>query len=302
MAELSAGHASMPARIAAAVPDREGLLAAMPAYLPSIGLGAKLVSVFPQNAGTAEPTHHAVVLVFDASTGKPVAMLDGESITAARTAACSALSTELLARDDARVLAILGSGVQARAHALAVSRVRPFAQIRVASRNKDHADRLVAELAPRLALEVISVSGFADACNRADVISATTHAVEPVVRRDYLAPGVHVTSVGYNTAGREVDSQTVVDALLVVESRAAVLAPPPSGSPDIRIPIEEGLIGPEHIHAEIGEIVSGTKPGRTSPDQITLYKSVGVAVQDVAAAAIVLAAARSKRLGTQVEM
>jgi ornithine cyclodeaminase len=123
-----------------------------------------------------------------------------------------------------------------------------------------------------------------------------------VVHRDCLRPGVHVTSVGYNTAGREVDSASVADALVVVESRDAVLAPPPSGSNDLRAPIEEGLIGPEHIHAEVGELLMGTKPGRTSPDQITLYKSVGVAAQDVAAAQLVLNAARERGCGLQVDL
>jgi ornithine cyclodeaminase len=287
MAELSAGRASMPARIAARVDSRDALVAAMPAYLPSLpGLAVKLVSLFPTNAGTAVPTHQAVVVVFDPDTGTPVALIDGTSITAARTAAGSALATDLLARPESRVLAVLGTGVQARSHLAAVTRVREFSEIRVAG---------------QLALPVVAVDNYAEACDGADVICATTHTLEPVVLREYVADGAHVNSVGYNTAGREVDSQTVADAILVVESRDAVLAAPPSGSPDIRVPIEEGLITANHIHAEIGELVAGT-PGRTSADQITLYKSVGVAVQDVAAATMVLRRALAENAGTAIDL
>lgn len=302
MTDLSAGRASMPPRIAAMVPDR-GLLAAMTAHLQgSGGLAAKLVSLFPANAGTRLPTHQAVVIVFDADCGEPLALLDGTSITTLRTAAGSALSAELLAREDAATMAILGTGVQARAHAEAMVRVRPIQRIRVAGRNPDRVASLCSALQDSLGLPVVAADDYADACADADLICAATHSPDPVVHRDCLRPGAHVTSVGYNTAGREVDSASVADALVVVESRDAVLAPPPSGSNDLRAPIEEGLIGPEHIHAEVGELLMGTKPGRTSPDQITLYKSVGVAAQDVAAAHLVLNAVRERSVGLQVDL
>ena len=303
MVDVSMGHASMPPRVAAQVEHRDGLLLAMPAYLPgSDGLAAKLVSLFPQNAGSEWPTHQAVVIVFDAATGAPAALVDGTSITAARTAAGSALATDLLARRDAHVLAILGTGVQARSHAHAVSRVRSFDEIRIWGRDATTARRLADALAAELHHPVTAIDEHSRACAGADVICATTHSPDPVVLRSALDRGVHVTSVGYNTAGREVDSRTVADALLVVESRAAVLAPPPSGSNDIRIPIEEGLINEHHIHAEIGELVAGDKPGRTADDQITLYKSVGIAAQDVAAAALVIRAARDRGIGTEVAL
>jgi ornithine cyclodeaminase len=295
MADVSAGRASMPPRIAAAVEDRGAILAAMPAHLPSLGgLAAKLVTLFPTNAGTALPTHQAVVVVFDAATGEPAALLDGTSITAARTAAGSALSVDLLARPDAGVLAILGTGVQARSHADAVTRVRSFRQVRVAGRDAGRAAALAGELAGRLGVEVVPVASWAEACAGADVVCATTHSPEPVVRRPDLAPGVHVTSVGYNVGGREVDAATVAEATVVVESRAAALAPPPAGATE--------LAGGAEVHAEIGEIVAGTRPGRTSPEEITLYKSVGVAAQDVAAAALVLAAARAAGVGVEVDL
>jgi alanine dehydrogenase len=300
MRDVSAGAASMPARIAAIVPDR-GMLAAMPGYLPTGGLATKLVSLFPGNAQLALPTHQAVILVFDPDTGAPTALIDGTEITTERTAAGSALSVELLARPDSRTLAILGTGVQARAHAHAVTRVRAIDLIRVAGRDRERAQALATELSKDLSIHVEVADSYADACAGADVICATTHSPEPVVRGEFLAPGVHVTSVGYNTAGREIDSAVVAGALVFVESRAAVLAEPPSGSNDIQVPVAEGVLGSDDLH-EIGELVAGTCPGRTSAEQVTVYKSVGVAAQDVAAAALVLAAARARGVGTDVAL
>jgi ornithine cyclodeaminase len=287
-ADLSAGLASMPPRIAALVPEVEGLLGVMPAYLPSAGLACKLVTLFPRNRD--RHTHQAAIMVFDPENGSPVALMDGTYITATRTAAASALATRLLAREDASVLAVLGCGVQARSHARALARVRDFAEVRVAGRDREKAEALAAELGGR------AVSSWQEALAGADVVAATTHTAEPVVRREWLSPGVHVNSVGLNPNGREVDEATVAEALLVVESRASALAPPPAGAPDL------AGIAPERVHAELGELVRGDRPGRTSSDQITLYKSVGVAVQDVAAAALVLAAAQARRIGTDIDL
>jgi ornithine cyclodeaminase len=301
MADLSAGRASMPPRVAAFVQERGGFVAAMPAYLPSSEIvESKLVSVFPENAGTDRPTHQAVIVAFDPDDGSPVALIDATHITEARTAAGSALATRLLAREDARVLAILGTGVQAHAHARAVSRVRPFDEIRVAGRDPAKAKRMAGELSAELSIPVRAAATMAEAMAGADVVSACTHSPEPVVRRGAVEPGMHVTSIGYNVDGREVDAETVRDALVVVESRDAVLLPPPSGSNDINWAIRDGFIGPDHLHAEVGELVAGTKPGRTSPDQITLYKSMGVGVQDAAAAALILQGARERGIGVEV--
>jgi len=302
MADLSAGRVSMPARIAAIVPERDALLAAMPAYLPSSGaLATKLVSLFPRN--TDRPTHQAVIVVFDSENGTPLALMDGEAITAARTAAGSALATDLLARKDAQVLAVIGTGVQARAHLHAVPRVREFREVRVAGRHGDKAMALVEEARqwlPRANLRM--TTSYSQAEDGADVICAATHSAEPVVQRDWLSAGAHVTSVGYNTAGREVDGATFRDALVVVESRSATLAPPPAGSNDIAMAIAEGAMTRDHVHAELGELVSGARPGRTEATQITLYKSVGVAVQDAAAAAMVLENARKTGVGRTIEL
>lgn len=292
--ELSAGRVSMPARVAAAVHERDGFLAAMPAYLPSAGvLTSKLVALFPHNVD--RPTHHAVVVAFDPATGEPAALLDGEYLTAARTGAGSALSARLLAREDAEVLAILGTGVQARSHAIAVSRVRPIREVRLAGRDPANAAKLAAELDALLPQDVRAADTYREAMDGAAIVCATTHATDPVVRREWLSPGTHVTSVGFNRAGREVDDATVAAALVCVESRQAALAPFPAGSNDL-------LQSNAHLHAELGELVAGTKPGRTTRDQLTLYKSVGVAIQDAAAAALVLAAARERGRGTEIAL
>jgi alanine dehydrogenase len=300
MADLSAGNASMPNRIAALVPERDAFLAAMPAYLPSSrALTTKLVSLFPENRD--RPTHQAVVVCFDPDTGTPIALMDAESITAARTAAGSALSTKLLAREDARVLAILGTGVQARAHARAVVRVRPVERVVIAGRDPSKARALATEMAQELAPPVDVAASFEEAVRGADIVCATTHTTEPVVRRAWVSSGTHITSVGFNPAGRgEIDPETVQAAVVVVEHRASALAPPPSGAVELLLPIADGLFDASHIRAELGELVSGSATGRTSPEEITLYKSVGVAVQDAAAASMVLARARSRGIGTHV--
>jgi ornithine cyclodeaminase len=286
--ELSEGRASMPPRIAAFA-ERNGLLGAMPAYLPSAGLACKLVSLFPENRD--RHTHQALIAVFDETNGTPVALMDGTYITATRTAAGSALATRLLAREDAHVLAILGAGVQARTHADALRRVRQFDDVRVASRDPERAEAVAAEIGATAA------SSFEEAVRGADVVAATTHTTEPVVLREWLEPGAHVNSVGANYAGTgEVDPAIVRDAAVVaVEYRASTLAPPPAGALEFR----EGA--PGNV-VELGELVAGTKPGRTSAEQISLYKSVGVAVQDAAAAALVLAAARARSVGREIEL
>jgi alanine dehydrogenase len=287
-ADLTAGNASMPPRIASLVEPREALLGVMPAYLPSAGLACKLVTLFPHNKD--RETHQAIICVFDPDNGTPAALMDGTYVTATRTAAGSALATRLLAREDSHVLALIGTGVQARTHARAIPRVRPIEEIRVASRDRAKAEAFANEIGG------VAVDSYEDALRGADVVAATTHAVEPVVRREWLAPGTHVNSVGLNPRGREVDAQTVADATLVVESRDSALAPPPAGAPE--------LVGidPAHVHADLGELVTGAKQGRRSREEITLYKSVGVAVQDAAAAALVLAAARERSVGREIEL
>ena len=284
-AELSAGFASMPARIAAFA-GNDGLLGAMPGYLPSAGLGCKLVSVFPHNVD--RPSHQAAIALFDPANGTPVALMDGTHITAARTAGAAALAARLLAREDARVLAIIGTGVQARSHARAFGGIRAWDEIRVAGRDRAKAEELAADIGAHAA-------SFEEAVRGADVVAATTHSAEPVVLLHWVAPGTHVGSVGFAAPGFELDPELVRAATIVVESRGSSFAPSPAGAPEL------AGIEPESV-AELGEIVAGTRSGRTSPDEITLYKSVGVAVQDLAAAALVLSAARERGVGFEIEL
>ena len=267
--ELSDGLVSMPPRIAAFAPD--GLLGTMPGYAPSAGLGAKLVSLFPGNRD--RETHQAAIMLFDPANGTPAALMDGTYITAMRTAAAAALSARLLAREDARVLAILGTGVQARAAREMFPRARSFEEIRMAGRGE-----------------------LVDAVRGAAVVAATTAAAEPVVRAEWLAEGAHVTSVGYNPPGSELDPEIVRRASLIcVESRESALAAPPAGA------VELTGVSPDAV-VELGELASGRSPGRGSAGEITLYKSVGVAVQDLAAAALVLQAARARNIGLEFEL
>jgi alanine dehydrogenase len=283
--ELSAGKTSLPPRIAAFAAD--GLLGAMPAYSPSAGLGCKLVSLFPGN--TDRPTHQAAIALFDPATGTPIALMDGTYITATRTAAAAALAARILARADAAVLAILGTGVQARSHLRAFSRIRGWAQVRLAGRDRARTEALAAELG------ATACASFEDAVRGADVVAAATHSAEPVIQAAWVAPGTHVSSVGYNAPGSELDPALVRAATLVVESRASAFSPPPGGAPEL------AGIDPDSV-AELGEILSGGRRGRATPVETTLYKSVGVAVQDLAAAALVLAAARERGAGVQIEL
>jgi alanine dehydrogenase len=298
MAEMSAGRVSIPPRVAAEVSDRRGLLVVMPAFLPSArALTVKLVSLFPDNRD--RPTHQALICCFDPDSGTPLAVMDGSFITATRTAAGSALATRLLARVDARVVSIIGTGVQARSHARLLARRSGVQALQIAGRNLEKVQALVAELAGS-GVPVTAVPSIEEAARSADIICVTTHADEPVVRREWLRPGSHVNSVGYNTAGTgEIDIATIRDALVVVESRAAALAAPPAGAIELRRALEAGAIDEGHVH-ELGELISGTRPGRRDEAQLTLYKSVGVAVQDACAAALVLEAVRTGGGGTSV--
>jgi len=284
--ELSAGRASVPPRTAALAQGR-GLLGAMPGYLDGV-LETKLVSVFADNHAVGLPTHQALIALFDDQTGSPLAVMDGTAITAVRTGAASAVATRALAREDVHVLAVLGAGVQGRSHVDAVTRVRDFSEIRIASRTREQAEALAEELGA-----VVSAS-FEEAVRDADVVCACTDAGEPVLRREWLTGGAHVTSVGASGEGPELDRATVQAGLLVVESRVA-FEPYPAGAHEL-----QGL-DPEAA-AELGEVLAGTRDGRTSPKQITVYKSMGHAVEDASAAGLVYSRALELGVGTEVEL
>jgi ornithine cyclodeaminase len=283
--ELSSGEVSMPPRIAALT--EAGLLGTMPAYSPSAGLGCKLVTLFPGN--TDRHTHQAAIVLFDPANGTPLALMDGTYITATRTAAAAALAARLLARPDAKVLTIIGTGVQARSHARAFAHIRDWTEVRLAGRDQAKVETLAGELG------FTAAPSFEAAVRGADVVAATTHSDEPVVRAEWVAPGTHVSSVGYNAPGSELDPSLVRAATIVVESRDSSFAPPPGGAAELADVDRASVV-------ELGELVSGDRRGRATPVEITLYKSVGVAVQDLAAAALVFAAARARNTGLEIEL
>lgn len=305
MRAYSTGEALAPLRTMTRLPGGTvRLLVAMPGFVGGEGgsgeaLGAKLVSVYPANTARGLESHYGAVIVFDPESGRPVALMDGTFITTARTAAVSAVSVQQLAQPDAAVLAIIGAGVQGRAHVWALAGARPFREARIASRTAAHARALAESAGPHLPFPVCAVAGAQAAVEGADVVVTATSAAEPVLQRAWLKPGAHIVAVGSSTPGaRELDSETVRDALLVVDSRAGAL----NEAGDILTPLREGLIAETHVHAELGELLAGTRPGRTSPEQLTLYKSLGLAVQDVAAARLALDRARAAGAGTRVRL
>ncbi len=283
--EVSAGRASVPPRVAARTSN--GLLGVMPGYLPGAGLESKLVTVFPGNHQHGLPSHLALIALFDEETGQALALMDGTRITALRTAAAAALSARLLAREKAHVLAILGAGVQGHAHLETLPRVREFHEVRIASRSMAHAEALASTFAHARAM-----SDFEQAVRGADVVCCCTDAAEPVISFDWLEPGAHVTSVGSNIAGPELDADTVVRGRLFVESRIA-FSPPPAGSAELA-DLDPG------IATELGEVLGGTAAGRTSEEEVTVYKSMGHAAEDAAAARLVFDRALQEGAGRRV--
>jgi alanine dehydrogenase len=280
---LSSGITSVPPRTAARIPDL-GLMGVMAGYVPGVALEVKLVSVFPGNHSRGLPSHQALIALFDESDGAPLALMDGTYITAIRTGGAAAVAARALARNDAKVLAILGAGVQGGSHLETFTRVRDFKEIRVASRDRAKAAALAAR-DPRASV----TTSFEEAVRGADVVACCTDAREPVIRREWLVPGVHVSSVG-GTFGPELDSETVAAAKVFVEWRGAALNPPPAGAHEL-----QGL-DPDRI-TEVGEVLAGTRPGRTSETDITVYKSTGHAVEDAATARLVYDRARAERAG-----
>lgn len=300
--QLSAGMASVPLRTRIEVTDREGVALFMPALLHTTGdLAVKIVSVFPKNVQRELPTIHAVVVAIDPDTGRPLALIEGGSLTAIRTGAASGAATDLLARSGARRVAIFGSGVQARTQLEAVCAVRDIEEACVYSIDTEGARAFAEEMAGVGPIPPqINVAGKPiEALAMADVICTATTSSTPVFSGRDLRAGTHINAVGaYTPEMQELDEHAVAQSYVVVDSREAVLAE----AGDLMIPIQKGLIREDHIRAELGEIVSGDAQGRSTEDQITLFKSVGVAVQDAAAAGLALRRAEELGLGQVVEL
>lgn len=298
--QLAAGQADMPQR--PILESKRGTSFIMPAYLSgSDDLAIKVVSVYPDNAAKGLPLIMGAVLVLDTTTGAPLAVIDGSSLTAIRTGAVSGLATELLARPDADTVAIFGAGVQARTQLEAVCTAREVRSVRVYDLRPEHLEAFVAEMAGFGAIpdDVQAATSPAEAVQGASIIACATTSRTPVFDGDDLAPGAHVNAVGaYTPEMREIDEKVVTRAKIVVDHREAAW----EEAGDLIIPRDEGLIGEEDIHAEIGEVVNGDRPGRESDDEIIFFKSVGVAVQDAAIAPVILKAAEARGIGTLAEL
>lgn len=300
LATLARGDAVQPLRPIMPIPGADGsVLALMPSFLGAPrGVAVKVITVFPGNHGSALDAHQGAVLLFDADDGRLLGVFDATAITAIRTAAVSGLATRLLAREDARRLAIIGSGVQARTHLDAMLAVRRIERVAIWSRSADRAAAFAGEAARR-GVEARVAASAAAAVRDADVVCTTTSAREPVLCGEWLPRGVHVNAVGASQrTARELDTEAVVRSRLFVDRRESALREPG----DIIAPLEEGAITADHIVAELGEIVTGRSAGRTTSDEITLFKSLGLAIEDLAAAQWLYARAARDGAGQWVEL
>jgi ornithine cyclodeaminase/alanine dehydrogenase-like protein (mu-crystallin family) len=300
---LSDGQAEVPLRSRLPISPHDGLTLFMPAFVnnkKSQALAVKVVSVFPHNPQLNLPLIFATVLVLEANTGKPVALLEGSSLTAIRTGAASGLATDLLSRSDSHVAAIFGAGAQGRTQLEATCIVRKIEKVWVYDSNHERAVTFVSELAglgdiPR---DIRIAKSSEEAIRQADIICTATTSMTPVFENEKLKPGAHISAIGsYTPEMQEIPTETVRRARIVVDSLSATLAE----TGDLVIPIRSGLIKTEDINTELGEILLGRKPGRKSADEITLFKSVGIAVQDAMAAQIALENAQKLGLGQTIE-
>jgi ornithine cyclodeaminase/alanine dehydrogenase-like protein (mu-crystallin family) len=300
LASLGRDEGMNPLRSAMWLPDRSGSLGMMPGMSGDPeALGLKVVTVFPGNHGTEYDSHQGVVILFDSEVGVPTAILDASEITAIRTAAVSGVATELLARDDAQELAILGSGVQARTHLEAMLEARPFGRARIFSPSEANRNAFAERESARHGIPVEAVRSAEAAVRGADVICTVTSSSEPVLRGDWLEPGVHTNAAGSSVkSARELDTPAVVRSRLFVDRRESTL----NEAGDFLFPKAEGAITDDHIVAEIGEILLGEDPGRRGPEEITLFKSLGLAVEDLAAAHYTADRARAQGVGVTVPL
>ena len=297
LANLARGESWQPLRFVVRPPEEQSLMGLMPAHrtTPEPAYGLKTVCIFPGNPARGLDAHQGGVMLFDGETGELRALIDASAVTSIRTAAVSAVATRALARPDSKVLAILGSGVQARAHLEAMAKVLSFEQARVWSRTAEHAHALAAEAEAPFPVEA---AGSVEATVRdVDVVVTVTSAREPIVERGWLAPGTHVNAVGSSIpTARELDSATIAAAALFVDRRESTV----NESGEYLRAVEEEGIGPDHIRAELGEVLVGSHVGRRSDEELTVFVSLGLAVEDLAAAEYLYRRARSEGVGAVV--
>jgi ornithine cyclodeaminase/alanine dehydrogenase-like protein (mu-crystallin family) len=299
LAARARGEAYMPLRSVMMPPGAPGFMGLMPAYAADgseAGVFAlKAICLIPTNPQRGLDTHQGTVTLFDGATGMPTAILNASAVTEIRTAAVTAVATRALARDDARVLAILGAGVQARSHLRALADVRPWDEIRIYARTAEHAQALAA------ATPGVSVTPTArEAVQGADVVVTATSSREPVLDHAWLDPAAHVNAVGASTpTARELTVETVAAAALFCDSRESLR----NEAGEFRLALEQGAISSEdHVRAELGEVLAGLRPGRSAAGELTLFRSLGIGVEDLAAARVAVHAAREQGLGTEVEL
>jgi alanine dehydrogenase len=298
--QYSTGRAVMPVRLVVPLPQIHGRITSMPGCLnDDNALGMKVVTYFQENPKRGLPAILATIMLFSVETGKMIAVMDGSYITAIRTACASAMATRALANRETPVLGILGAGVQARAHIQALSRVRKLQQIKIYSPSGISATKIRKDMESEVGVGVKVAASAEDAVKHSDIVVTVTTAKEPILKSEWLNAGVHINAVGSHRPDlREVDGATLARAKVVVDSREAIMAE----CGDILLALKEKSIADDVIHAEIGEVLAGMKPGRESAGEITLYKSVGIAIQDVATANFVYHRALDRKVGTQVEI
>jgi ornithine cyclodeaminase/alanine dehydrogenase-like protein (mu-crystallin family) len=296
LAQRARGLIQQPLRTVVRPRDAAGLMAMMPAYSAQAGYGLKAICITPSNPAAGLDTHQGGVLLFDAATGEPLALINASAITEIRTAATSAVATGLLARPGAGELAVVGTGVQGRAHAHALAATRELSGIRVASRDLGRARDLAAELVSALSVPARGYDSVAQAVDGADIVVTATASPVPVLRREWIAPGTHVNAVGACLPGdRELDTATMAAAGLFADSRESVT----HESGDYLLAERDGVDNP--VRAELGEVITGAAPGRASDDEITVFESLGLAAEDLAAARYLYAEATRLGAGTAAE-
>ena len=298
--QYSSGNAVMPVRLVVPLPQIHGRITSMPGYLnDDKALGMKVVTYFQDNPQQNLPAILATIMLFSSDTGKMIAAMDGGYITAIRTACASALATKALANPDTPVLGILGAGVQARAHIQALTVVRQLKLIKIYSPSGKSAASIKQELQPQCGVPIEVVDSAQDAVRDSDLLVTVTTAKQPIVKVEWLKPGVHINAVGSHRPDlREIDGATMKRATVVVDSREAIMAE----CGDILLALKERSISESDIHGELGAVLAGSKAGRSSASEITLYKSVGIAIQDVATAQLVYRKAIERNVGTNVEI
>jgi alanine dehydrogenase len=300
LTSLARGDALMPLRTIVWLPDGSGGLAAMPSALPSAGaLGIKVITVFPGNVGTELDSHQGAVLLFEGEHGRLLAIIDATEITAVRTAAVSGVATRLLARPDAVDLAILGSGTQARSHLEAMLSIRPIERVRVWSRTPERSEAFGRHASARYDVRVDVVSTAREAVEDADLICTTTASPQPILSGAWLAPGAHVNAIGaVGPTNRELDTHAIERSRLYVDRRESAS----NEAGEFVQALAEGAIGQDHIVGEIGEVLAGMAPARQSREEITVFRGVGLAIEDLAAARLIYRRAVDEGAGVRVEL